>query len=297
MQNTPSRLRIDNLKPLKPEEMAHKDILKVLSGLLLAMFVAMLSSTIVSNALPTIIADLKGTQTGYTWVVVATLLAMTATTPIWGKLADLVNKKVLIQTSLVLFTIGSLAAGLATSMGWLIGARVVQGLGIGGLTALVQIIIAAMVPPRQRGRYSGYIGAVFASATILGPLAGGAIVDSPLGWRGCFFIVIPAAVVAFFALQRTLHLPALTTKASLGSVDWVGATLLTGGISALLAWVSLAGSQFAWGSNTSFMLVGAAVALLVGVFFVEKKQGETPSSPSTCSRTELSRWPRSLPFS
>ena len=185
--------------------MSHRQVLEALSGLLLAMFVAILSSTVVSNALPAIVTDLHGSQTGYTWVVVATLLAMTATTPIWGKLADLFSKKLLVQSALVIFSIGSLIAGFAPSMEVLIGARVVQGLGVGGLTALVQVVIASMVTPRERGRYSGYIGAVFAVATVSGPLIGGLIVDTPgLGWRWCFFVGLPVAVAAFVLLQKTL---------------------------------------------------------------------------------------------
>ena len=174
-------------------EMTHREVLEALSGLLLAMFVAMLSSTIVSNALPSIVNDLGGSQTGYTWVVVATLLTMTATTPIWGKLADLFSKKILVQSALVIFSIGSLIAGFAPSMEVLIGARAVQGLGVGGLTALVQVVIASMVTPRERGRYSGYIGATFAMATVSGPLIGGLLVDT-VGWRWCFFIGLPVAV-------------------------------------------------------------------------------------------------------
>src|SRR6187200_3625599 len=210
--------------------MSHRQVLEALSGLLLAMFVAMLSSTVVSNALPVIVTDLGGTQTGYTWVVVATLLAMTATTPIWGKLADLFSKKLLVQSALVIYSIGSLLAGFAPNMEVLIGARVVQGLGVGGLTALVQVVIATMVSPRERGRYSGYIGAVFALATVSGPLVGGLIVDSPLGWRGCFFIGLPVAAVAFVLLQKTLHLPVVRRKVS---IDYLGATLIVAGVSTL----------------------------------------------------------------
>ena len=174
--------------------MTHREVLEALSGLLLAMFVAMLSSTVVTNALPRIVTDLEGSQTGYTWVVVATLLTMTATTPIWGKLADLFSKKVLVQSALVIFSAGSLVAGFAPSMEVLIGARAFQGLGVGGLTALVQVVIASMVSPRERGRYAGYIGATFALATVSGPLIGGLIVDTPgLGWRWCFFVGIPVA--------------------------------------------------------------------------------------------------------
>src|SRR4051795_5657070 len=223
--------------------MTHREVLEALSGLLLAMFVAMLSSTVVSNALPRIVESLHGSQTAYTWVVVATLLTMTATTPIWGKLADQFSKKALVQTALVIYVIGSLIAGTAANMGILIGARAIQGLGVGGLTALVQVVIASMVTPRERGRYSGYIGAVFALATVSGPLIGGLIVDSPLGWRGCFFAPLPIAILAFVVLQRTLHLPVIKRPVS---VDYAGAGLIVGGVSILLVWVSLAGTDFDW---------------------------------------------------
>ena len=159
----------------RPDEavpMTHREVLEALSGLLLGLFVAMLSSTVVSNALPRIVSVLHGTESGYTWVVVATLLTMTASTPVWGKLSDLFSKKLLVQTALVVYSLGSLAAGLAPDMGSLIAARAVQGLGVGGLTALVQVVIASIVSPRERGRYSGYIGAVFALATVSGPLIG-----------------------------------------------------------------------------------------------------------------------------
>ena len=130
--------------------MTHREVLLALSGLLLAMFVAMLSSTVVSTALPKIVADLGGSESGYTWVVVATLLTMAATTPIWGKLADLFSKKLLTQLALLIYVIGSIIAGLAPSMSVLISARLLQGVGMGGLTALVQIVIASMASPSQR---------------------------------------------------------------------------------------------------------------------------------------------------
>ena len=233
----------------QPAPMTHREVLEALSGLLLAMFVAMLSSTVVTNALPRIVTDLEGSQTGYTWVIVATLLTMTATTPIWGKLADLFSKKMLVQSALVIFSAGSLIAGFAPSMEVLIGARAIQGLGVGGLTALVQVVIASMVSPRERGRYAGYIGATFALATVSGPLIGGLIVDAPgLGWRWCFFVGIPVAVLAFVVLQKTLHLPVVRREVH---IDYLGATLLVAGVSVLLVWVSLAGNQFDWTSATS----------------------------------------------
>jgi EmrB/QacA subfamily drug resistance transporter len=252
--------------------MTHREILEAMSGLLLALFVAMLSATVVSNALPRIVADLHGSESGYTWVVVATLLTTTASTPVWGKLADLFSKKLLVQIALVVFAAGSVAAGFAQSMGFLIGARAVQGLGAGGLTALVQVVIASMVTPRERGRYSGYIGATFAVATVSGPLLGGLIVDTPgLGWRWCFGVGIPVAALAFVVLQKTLHLPTVRREVS---VDYLGATLLTGGVSVLLIWVSLAGNEFDWLSGTSYVMVALGLAALVAALVVESRVKE-----------------------
>lgn len=249
--------------------MTHRQVLKVLVGLLSAMFVAMLSSTIVSNALPRIVADLEGTESGFTWVVIATMITMTASTPLWGKLADLFDQKLLIQISLAIFMLGSLAAGFAPTMGTLIGARAFQGLGVGGLTALVQVVIATMVSPRERGRYSGYIGAVFALATVSGPLIGGLIVDTPfLGWRWCFFIGVPIGLVAFIVLTRTLHLTHVRREAK---VDYLGAILMAAAVSLLLAWVSLAGHDFDWISKESGLMVGGGILLLAATVFVETR--------------------------
>jgi EmrB/QacA subfamily drug resistance transporter len=257
--------------------MSHREVLEAMSGLLLALFVAMLSSTVVSNALPRIVESLHGSQTGYTWVVVATLLAMTATTPIWGKLADQFSKKTLVQTALVIYVAGSVIAGTAANMGILIGARVIQGLGVGGLTALVQVVIASMVSPRERGRYSGYIGAVFAAATVSGPLIGGLIVDTPgLGWRWCFFVGIPFAVAAFALLQRTLHLPVVRRQ---HQIDYLGSALIMGGVSILLVWVSLAGTQFAWGSAVSYSLVALGLLALASAVYVEARVAAQPVVP------------------
>ncbi|GAB7036879.1 MULTISPECIES: MDR family MFS transporter [Catenuloplanes] len=259
-----------------PAPMTHRQILEALSGLLLAMFVAMISSTVVTNALPRIVTDLEGSQTGYTWVVVATLLAMTATTPVWGKLADLFSKKLLVQLALLIYLAGSLVAALAPNMETLIGARVLQGLGVGGLTALVQIVIASMVSPRDLGRYSGYMGAVFAAATVTGPLIGGVVADSPLGWRGCFFIGLPFGIVAFILLQKTLHLPVVKREVH---IDYLGATLIMAGVSLLLVWVSLAGDSYAWGSVTSALLLGGGLLLLAAAVYVEARVAREPVVP------------------
>ncbi len=266
----------------EPGSMTHREILEALSGLLIALFVAMLSSTVVSNALPAIVSDLDGSETGYTWVVVATLLTMTASTPIWGKLADLFSKKLLVQSALVIYVVGSLIAAFAPNMGALIGARAIQGLGVGGLTALVQVVIASMVSPRERGRYSGYLGAVFALATVSGPLIGGVIVDTPgLGWRWCFGVGIPVALVAFVVLQKTLHLPTIRREVH---IDYVGAVLIAAGVSLLLTWVSLAGSSFGWVSTTSGLLAGGGVLVLLAAVFVEMRVAIEPIIPTRLLR-------------
>ena len=253
--------------------MSHRQILTAMSGLLLGMFVAMLSSTVVTNALPRIITQLHGSEIGYTWVVAATLLAMTATTPLWGKLSDLISPKLLVQLSLLTYVIGSAIAGISTTVGMLIAARTLQGVGAGGLLALVQIIMARMIAPRERGRYSGYIGAVFALATVLGPLIGGVIVDTSwLGWRWCFYVGLPFAVIALIVLQRTLRLP--TLRRDDVHVDYLGATLIVGGVSVLLIWVSLAGQQFAWVSVPTAALVLIGAALLVAALSVESRVAE-----------------------
>jgi len=250
--------------------MTHRQILEAMSGLLLGMFVAILSSTVVSTSLPRIVSDLGGTQSGYTWVVTSTLLALTVSTPIWGKLADLFDRKVLVQTGLIIFVVGSLLAGLSTSMGWLIACRAIQGIGAGGLTALVQVILSDLVSPRERGRYSGYLGAVFGVGTVAGPLLGGVITDS-IGWRWCFYVGVPFALAAFVVLQKTLDLPRRRREVKL---DYAGATLIAGGASALLIWVSLAGQQFDWLSWQTFALVGLGVALVSAAIAVERRVSE-----------------------
>ncbi|GMA23825.1 hypothetical protein GCM10025864_15840 [Luteimicrobium album] len=269
--STSSRHAHDDDQP-----MTHKQILEALSGLLLGLFVAILSSTVVSNALPTIISDLHASETAYTWVITATLLAMTVSTPVWGKLSDLFSKKLLVQLGLVIYVLGSCLAGLSHNAGTLITARAIQGIGAGGMTALVQTIIATMIPPRERGRYSGYMGGVFALGTIAGPLIGGAIVDTSwLGWRWCFYVGVPFAVVALVVLQRTLHLP--TTKRAV-KIDWTGATLVTAAASLLLVWISFAGSKYDWLSwQTAAMLGGSALLWLA--FVVVERRTKEPMVP------------------
>ncbi|MFJ4227714.1 MFS transporter [Paenarthrobacter nicotinovorans] len=250
--------------------MTHRQIMEALTGLLAAFFTAILSSTIVANALPTIMSELKGTQTDFAWVITAALLANAATTPIWGKLADLFDKKLLVQLSIIIFVAGSVMAGLSETIPLLLTARVIQGIAMGGLTALAQAIIGSMIPPRDRGKYSGYMGAVMAVGTAGGPLLGGFIVDSPLGWRWTFFVCVPLAVVALILLQITLKIQHIKRPAK---IDWLGSILLTSGVSLLLIWVSFAGNPeyYDWVSWQSALMVGGGVALLALLVFVETK--------------------------
>ncbi|MFG2772671.1 MFS transporter [Streptomyces sp. NPDC048350] len=252
--------------------MSHRQIMEALSGLLLGMFVAILSSTIVSNALPQIITDLGGGQSAYTWVVTAALLSMTATTPLWGKLADLFSKKLLVQIALIIYVAGSVVAGLSQNTGMLIACRVVQGIGVGGLTALSQIILAAMIAPRERGRYSGYLGATFAVATVGGPLLGGVITDTDwLGWRWCFYVGVPFALIALLVLQKTLKLPVVKRKVK---VDWTGAFVISAAVSLLLIWVTFAGDKYDWMSWQTAAMVGGSVALGALFVLVESRASE-----------------------
>ncbi|MFI8995725.1 MFS transporter [Streptomyces sp. NPDC053542] len=253
--------------------MTHRQIMEALSGLLLGMFVAILSSTIVSNALPEIIHDLDGGQSAYTWVVTASLLAMTATTPLWGKLSDLFSKKLLVQLSLIIYVAGSVVAGLSQNSGMLIACRVVQGIGVGGLSALAQIVMAAMISPRERGRYSGYLGAVFAVATVGGPLLGGVITDTDwLGWRWCFYVGVPFAVIALIVLQKTLKLPVVKREGV--KVDWLGAFFISAAVCLLLVWVTLAGDKYDWMSWQTGAMVGGAVVLALIFILVETRAAE-----------------------
>ncbi|MDP5226616.1 MULTISPECIES: MDR family MFS transporter [Arthrobacter] len=258
--------------PAEAQPMSHRQIMEAFTGLLAAFFTAIVSSTIVSNALPTIISDLKGTQTDFAWVITASMLASAVTTPIWGKLADLFDKKLLVQLSIVIFVAGSVVAGLSPNIGMLLTARVIQGIGMGGLIALSQAIMGVMIAPRERGKYSGYLGAVLAVGTAGGPLLGGLIVDH-WGWRWTFYVCVPLAIIALILLQMTLKLPQIRRKAR---IDWLGTILLSAAVSTLLIWVSFAGNPdyYDWWSWQTAAMVGGAVVGLILFIVVETKVAE-----------------------
>lgn len=248
--------------------MNHRQVMEALSGILLGMFVSILATSVVSSSLPKIVSDLKGSQSSYTWVVTATLLTTTITTPIWGKLADLVNRKLLIQLALVISVLSSAAAGFSQTVGFLISMRALQGIGAGGLTALATVLMADILSPRERGRYMGLMGGIMGIGMVGGPLLGGVITDS-LTWHWNFFVGLPFAVAAIIVLQRTLHLPQLARKVV--NIDYWGAALISVGIASLLLWVTFAGDKFDWISwQTAAMVIGAVVVLAIAVV-VENK--------------------------
>jgi len=262
--NTPSA-------PLETTRSA-REVFTAISGLVVGMFVAVLSGTVVSTSMPVIIADLGGTQSQYTWVITASLLATAVSTPIWGKLADLVDRKVLVQISLILFTVGTVIAGFSTDTNMLIAVRVIQGIGVGGLMSLVMIAVALIISPRERGKYMGVVGGIMALGTIGGPLLGGLLTDV-WGWRSNFFVGVPFAILALVLLQFTLHLPKPQRDTKV-SIDYFGIVLLAVGVSTLLIWVSMGGSQFDWDSSTSIMLAvtaGVAIAAFITVEFFVKE--------------------------
>ncbi len=271
---------------MEPREYTHKEILQVMTGLLAALFTALISTTIVSTALPTIMADLNGTQRQYTWVITASLLSMTIVTPLWGKLSDLFNKKILAQLAILLFVGGSVAAGLSTSVGELMGARVVQGIAMGGLMALVQSIMGSIVAPRERGRYAGYMGAVMAVATVSGPLLGGLITDA-FGWRWCFYVSIPLAIVALILLQLKLRIP--TIKRDRVRIDYVGSVLVSGVAAIPMFWVTFVGTDFGWISWESGAYLAAFLIVTAAAVWVELRVTE-PVIPIRLLRNRTSVW-------
>lgn len=256
-----------------------------LTGLFMAMAVSMIAMTVVGTSMPIITADLGATQTQLTWVVTATMLASAISTPIWGKLADLTNKKLLVQLSLVIFTVGSMLAGISQEPNELILFRVIQGLGAGGLGALIQIVIADIVSPLERGKLMGIMGAIMAVGTVGGPLLGGWITDA-IGWRWNFYVAVPIAIAAIVMLQLTLHLHTEKRKVN---IDYWGALLISIGFSSILIWVTLAGTEaavesgrspFAWASwQTAAMLGGGLLALVLAV--IVELRVEEPLIPMT----------------
>ena len=263
-----------------PPRMSHRKVLEALSGLLLGMFVSILAATVVSTSLPVIIHDIGGDQSAFTWVVTATLLTTAISTPIWGKLADLFNRKLLIQLALIIFVLATAAAGFSQDPGTLIAFRAVQGIGAGGLAALSQVIMADIISPRERGRYMGLFGAVMALGTIGGPLLGGFITDG-IGWRWNFYVAIPFAIAALVILQITLNIEKRPKKKA--HIDYFGIVLLATSVSLLLIWITNAGKSYEWWSLETILMAGGALLAAI-VFVIVELRSREPLIPLSMFR-------------
>jgi len=253
--------------------LSHREVLIVFAAVLTGMFLAALDQTIVSTALPTIVGELGGLEQ-LSWVITAYLLTSTASMPLYGKLSDLYGRKLLFQAAISIFVVGSLLSGVAQNMDQLIIFRGVQGIGAGGIMTMAQAIIGDIVSPRDRGRYTGYMGGVFAVASVLGPLLGGLFTDH-LSWRWVFFINIPIGGVALVVTSIVLRIP-FTRRSH--KIDYLGSGLMVGGISALLLVTTWGGNEHAW---LSPVIVGLAIAgvLCLAAFIAQERRAAEPLLP------------------
>jgi EmrB/QacA subfamily drug resistance transporter len=253
----------------------------IFGALMLVILLASLDQTIVATALPTIVGDLGGLE-HLSWVVTAYLLASTITGPLYGKFGDLYGRKPTLQVAIVIFLVGSMLCGIAQNMPELISFRAVQGLGAGGLITTTIAVVGDIIPPRDRGRYQGIFGAVFGVSTIVGPLLGGFFVDN-LSWRWIFYVNLPVAAVAMVVIGAVFHTRAERVE---HAVDYAGAALLAGGLSAVVLFTSLGGTTFAWSSSESIVLAVLGVVLLA-LFLVAERRASEPILPLELFRNRI----------
>jgi EmrB/QacA subfamily drug resistance transporter len=249
--------------------LTHREILVILGALMLGMLLAALDQTIVAPALPRIVGEL-GRLENLSWVVTSYMLAATVSTPLYGKLGDLLGRKYVFQAAITVFLAGSMLSGLSQSMGQLIAFRALQGLGGGGLMVTAQAMIADIVSPRERGRYQGYFGAVFGGASVIGPLLGGFFTDH-LSWRWIFYINLPIGIAALIATRVVLRAPA---RRESRRIDWLGMALLSAAVTSLVLLTTWGGSRYAWGSRPILGLAAGAAALTVALVLWERRAAE-----------------------
>ncbi|WP_186758966.1 MDR family MFS transporter [Arthrobacter alpinus] len=242
---------------------AKRKIVLLFTGLMVTMLLASLNQTVLSSALPTIVGELDGVE-HMAWIITAFILASTIMMPVYGKLGDLLGRKPMLLTAIILFTVGSIIGALAPDMSTLIVARVIQGLGGGGLMILSQATIADVVPARERGKYMGIMGGVFAFSSVAGPLIGGGLTEGP-GWRWTFWMNVPLAALAILATIFLLHVPRKTFDVR-PKIDYLGMMLIALATTALVLVGTWGGSEFAWNSPEILGLIFAAV--VTGVLFV-----------------------------
>ena len=259
--------------------LSHKEIMAVLSGLMMGMLLAALDQTIVSTALKRIVEDFNGLS-HYTWVVTAYLLTSTASTPLYGKISDLYGRRPVFQFAIITFLIGSFAAGASQSLTQLIIFRALQGLGAGGLMALTFVIIGDIVSPRDRGKYQGYFGGVWGLSSVAGPLLGGFFSDHAhilglAGWRWIFYINLPVGLAALVITSASLHIPKVKRE---HKIDYLGALLMVSGVSALLLAVSVYGPENGWTDSKTLTAFGIFAALIVA-FLVQESRAKEPILP------------------
>jgi len=251
----------------------------ILGGLMTGMLLAALDQTIVSTALKSIVEDFNGLN-HYTWVVTAYLLTSTASTPLYGKISDIYGRRVVFQFAIVTFLIGSFLAGASQNMTELIGFRAIQGLGAGGLMALTFVIIGDIVPPRERGRYQGYFGAVWGLSSVAGPLLGGFFSDNATilgitGWRWIFYINIPFGIAALIITSAVLHIPKVKRD---HTIDYLGALLMVTAVSSTLLAVSIYGPERGWSDSTTVTYITVGI-LLTLIFLIWEGKAKEPILP------------------